>query len=67
MFWLPSRAEIWVLRTPQPHGRSGEPQGFIVRPGRLGYAIELYGRDTGWSAVRASVWEGVLRTFMPGG
>jgi len=35
-------------------------RGFIVTPGRLGYAIELYGPDTGWSAVRASVWEGLL-------
>jgi hypothetical protein len=34
-------------------------RGFIVTPGRLGYAIELYGPDTGWSAVRASVWEGL--------
>ena len=42
-------------------------RGFIVTPGRLGYAIELYGPDTGWSAVRASVWEGLLQTFMPGG
>ena len=41
-------------------------RGFIVTPGRLGYAIELYGPDTGWSAVRASVWEGLLQTFMPG-
>ena len=42
-------------------------RGFIVTPGRLGYAIELYGPDTGWSAVRASVWQGLLQTFMPGG
>ena len=42
-------------------------RGFIVTPGRLGYAIELYGPDTGWSAVRASVWEGLLQTFKPGG
>jgi hypothetical protein len=44
-----------------------EQGSFIVTPGRLGYAIELYGPDTGWSAVRASVWEGLLQTFMPGG
>ena len=42
-------------------------RGFIVTPGRLGYAIELYGPDIGWSAVRTSVWEGLLQTFMPGG
>jgi serine/threonine protein kinase len=42
-------------------------RGFIVTPGRLGYAIELYGPDTGWAAVRASIWEGLLETFMPGG
>ena len=42
-------------------------RGFIVTSGRLGYAIELYGPDTGWAAVRASIWEGLLQTFMPGG
>jgi hypothetical protein len=42
-------------------------RGFIVRPGRLGYAIELYGPDTGWSAVRARIWEGLLQTFTPAG
>ena len=42
-------------------------RGFIVTPGRLGYAIELYGPDTGWSAVRVSFWEGLLQTFTPGG
>jgi serine/threonine protein kinase len=41
-------------------------RGFIVTPGLLGYAIELYGPDTGWPAVRASIWEGLLQTFMSG-
>lgn len=40
-------------------------RGFIVIPGRLGYAIEIYGPGTGWPAVRASIWEGLLQTFMP--
>ena len=39
--------------------------GFIVTPGRLGYAIELYGPDANWLPVRASIWKGLLRTFSP--
>jgi hypothetical protein len=42
-------------------------RGFIVTPGRLGYAIELYGPDAGWPAVHTRVWEGLLQTFMPSG
>jgi serine/threonine protein kinase len=42
-------------------------RGFIVTPGHLGYAIELHGPDTGWRTMRASVWEGLLQTFMSGG
>jgi hypothetical protein len=41
-------------------------RGFIVTPGRLGYAIELYGPDARWPAMRASLWEGLVQTFMPG-
>jgi len=40
-------------------------QGFIVIPGRLAYAIELYGPDAGWSSVYAGVWQGLLATFTP--
>ena len=40
-------------------------QGFIVTPGRLAYAIELYGPDAGWSSVRASIWQELLQTFTP--
>ena len=39
--------------------------GFIVTPGRLAYAIELYGPDAGWSSVYASVWQELLLTFTP--
>jgi eukaryotic-like serine/threonine-protein kinase len=40
-------------------------QGFIVTPGSLAYAIELYGPDVGFSLVRASEWEELLQTFTP--
>ena len=42
-------------------------RGFIVTPRRLGYAIELYGPDTSWPAMRTSAWDELLQTFMPGG
>ncbi len=40
-------------------------RGFIVQPGRLGYAIELYGPDAGWDAVHASMWNGLVQSFQP--
>ena len=40
-------------------------RGFIVQPGRLGYAIELYGPDAGWGPVHASIWNGLVRSFQP--
>jgi serine/threonine protein kinase len=63
----------WVTGSLGVHQRVPGPahprarSGFIVTPGRLGYPIELYGPDTGWSAMRASVWAGLLQTFRPGG
>ena len=39
--------------------------GFIVTPGHLAYAIELYGPDASWSSVHASIWEELLQTFTP--
>ena len=39
--------------------------GFVVTPGQLAYAIELYGPDAGWSAVHASIWQRLLQTFTP--
>jgi hypothetical protein len=40
-------------------------QGFIVTPGRLAYAIELYGPDATWASVQPGVWNGLLATFIP--
>jgi serine/threonine protein kinase len=42
-------------------------RGFIVRPGRLAYAIELYGPDASWTSVRSGIWNGLLATFTPAG
>ena len=39
--------------------------GFIVTPGQLGYAIELYGPQADWARVYASTWHGFLGTFQP--
>jgi Protein kinase domain len=38
---------------------------FIVRPGQLSYAIELYGPATQWRAVYASIWQPLVRSFQP--
>ena len=38
---------------------------FIVRAGRLSYAIELYGPASKWPAVYASIWQPVLTSFQP--
>lgn len=40
-------------------------RGFIVQPGRLGYAIELYGPDASWDPVYASMWNGLVQSFQP--
>src|SRR5262249_26108677 len=39
--------------------------GFVVKPYVEGYAIELYGPQTQWSAVYNSMWNPVLATFVP--
>jgi len=38
---------------------------FIVRPGQLSYAIELYGPASQWPAVRASIWRPLVTSFQP--
>ncbi len=38
---------------------------FIVRPGQLAYAIELYGPASQWRAVYASMWPHVVTSFRP--
>jgi Protein kinase domain len=40
-------------------------RGFIVRPGQLSYAIELYGPDNQWTAVYASDWQHLVTSFQP--
>ena len=39
---------------------------FIVEPGHLGYAIELYGPDAQWPPVFARLWPRLLASFQPG-
>jgi eukaryotic-like serine/threonine-protein kinase len=38
---------------------------FIVRPGQLSYAIELYGPASQWQAVYASTWQHLMTSFQP--
>jgi len=38
---------------------------FIVRPGQLSYAIELYGPASQWLAVYASIWQPLVTSFQP--
>jgi eukaryotic-like serine/threonine-protein kinase len=38
---------------------------FIVRPGQLGYAIELYGPAASWPSVYATLWQRLLTSFEP--
>jgi len=39
---------------------------FIVQPGHLAYALELYGPDAQWPAVYPSLWQRLLASFEPG-
>jgi serine/threonine protein kinase len=39
---------------------------FIIRPGQLSYAIELYGPASRWPAVYASFWQRLMTSFQPG-
>jgi hypothetical protein len=39
--------------------------GFVVTPGRLAYAIELYGPPGRWSTIYSALWAGVLSSFTP--
>jgi hypothetical protein len=40
-------------------------RGFVVTPGVLGYAIEIYGPASGFAAARAALWDGLTSTFEP--
>ena len=40
-------------------------RGFVVRPGALGYAIEIYGPVSGFAAARGALWDGLTSTFAP--
>jgi hypothetical protein len=40
-------------------------RGFIVRPGHLAYAIELYGSAARWHAVFVRMWKSLLSSFQP--
>jgi Protein kinase domain len=38
---------------------------FIVRPGQLSYAVELYGPASQWPAVYARIWQPLMTSFRP--
>jgi hypothetical protein len=40
-------------------------RGFVVDPGALGYAIEMYGPDAQWPQAYASMWNELVTSFEP--
>jgi len=38
---------------------------FIVQPGRLAYAIELYGPQAQWAPAHERIWNGLMNSFVP--
>jgi eukaryotic-like serine/threonine-protein kinase len=40
-------------------------RGFVIQPGALGYAIELYGPNAQWPQVYASMWNDLVTSFEP--
>lgn len=42
-------------------------RGFVVTPGTLGYAIEIFGPPGGFAAARAALWTGLTSSFEPAG
>lgn len=40
-------------------------RGFVVIPGTLGYAIEIYGPVNRFADARAALWNGLTATFKP--
>ncbi len=40
-------------------------RGFIVDPGKLAYAIELYGPSARWPSVYRTTWRGLVTSFKP--
>lgn len=41
-------------------------RGFIVKPGQLGFAIEILGPDANWTTVQPTLWPALTQTFQPG-
>ncbi len=57
----------WQFTEAYPAQRENQflDRGFIVHPGRLGFAIELYGPPARFPAVRASLWRRLITSFQP--
>jgi serine/threonine protein kinase len=57
----------WEFTDDYPAGESNEfyDRGFVVHPGTLGFAIELYGPSDQFQSVYASLWQNLTATFHP--
>jgi serine/threonine protein kinase len=62
-----STAADWKFTDQYPAGEDNEfyDRGFVVHPGTLGFAIELYGPVDQFESVYASLWSKLTSTFQP--
>jgi len=60
-------AADWKFTDQYPAGENNEflDRGFVVHPGTLGFAIELYGPSDQFQSVYASLWQNLVTTFQP--
>ena len=60
-------AADWEFTDDYPAGQNNEfyDRGFVVHPGTLGFAIELYGPVDQFQSVYASIWPKLTTTFQP--
>ncbi|HXS63370.1 MAG TPA: hypothetical protein VN767_10875 [Streptosporangiaceae bacterium] len=57
----------WEFTDDYPAGQHNEffDRGFVVHPGTLGFAIELYGPADQFQSVYSSLWQNLVTTFHP--
>jgi eukaryotic-like serine/threonine-protein kinase len=57
----------WEFTDDYPAGQHNEffDRGFVVHPGTLGFAIELYGPADQFQSVYSSLWQSLVATFHP--
>ncbi len=62
-----STAADWEFTDDYPAGQNNEffDRGFVVHPGTLGFAIELYGPYDQFRSVFSSLWQNLVTSFKP--